>query len=95
MVLTAAEPMILSGLRLVKRQNRHLPPRRTFPSNNHNRLWGFYSQIFAKIPVKSCMTGLPGDGGHAEFRATGAGKDAPRGRRHASLVRLMVLRHFC
>ena len=22
--------------------------RRTFPSNNHNRLWRFYSQIFAK-----------------------------------------------
>jgi hypothetical protein len=43
-----------------------------------------------QIPVKSCMAGHPGDGGHDEFRATGAGKDASRGR-HASLVRLMVL----
>lgn len=29
-------------------QSGHVPTRRTFPSNNYNRLWGFYSQIFAK-----------------------------------------------
>jgi hypothetical protein len=82
------------GWRLVKDQSRRLP-------------FGGHSPVITTIgygdsthrsllnPCQVVHGGPPGEGGHDEFRATGAGKDASRGRLHASLVRLMVLRHFC
>lgn len=70
------EPMGDWGWRIVKMQSSRLASRRTFPSNNHNQVMGILLTDLCPIPVLSCMRGLPRDGGHAEFRATGAGEGA-------------------
>jgi len=57
-----------------------VPSGRRFPSNNHNRLWRFCSQIFTEPLYKSADDGPhPCDGGHDGFRATGAGNACASG----------------
>ena len=96
MGLDTVEPMAFSGWRIVKAGRTDVCP---LGGKSPVITTISYGELLltdlCSIPVKSCMRGLPRDGGRVEFRATGAGEDASRGRRHASLVRLMVLRPFC